>query len=224
MESEIDFTTNRVDYKKSSKQRSLFIFDHYITPNRLVKGNSKLYNILIFDLPAVETCLNCNDCKDKCYAKKASVQYVDVRIFRDSNLQLFLSKRELLKELLILQLSNSKETTIRIHASGDFFSQDYIDFWNDIIKLFPLKKFYAYTKVSSLLDFSDICKLGNFNLIDSIINDIHLNFGDIDYCNSLNQKYGTFICPATKKGTIEYRCGLNCSYCVTNKNVCFIQH
>ena len=62
------------------------------------------------------------------------------------------------------------------------------------------------------------------NVIDSIINEIHINFGSIEYCQSLENKYGTFICPATKGGDIEYRCGLNCTYCIDKNNVCFVEH
>lgn len=223
MESKIDFKTNRVDYTKPSKGRNLLVFNHYITSNRLANGNSKLYNILIFDLPAVRTCLNCNDCKATCYARKAERQYTDTRIFRDCNLQLFLSNRELLKELIILQLSNSKENVIRLHSSGDFFSQEYIEFWCEIIKLFPLKKFYAYTKVKGILNFHYIECLNNFNLIESYVHG-NLNYGNIEYCHSLNNQYNTFICPATKESDIKFRCGLNCTYCVTKKNVCFVEH
>ena len=219
----IDFNTNRVDYTKLSKFRTLLVFNHYISPNRLVKGNSKLYNILIFDLPAVKTCLNCNDCKSKCYARKAEKMYIDTRIFRDCNLQLFSSNRDLLKELIILQLSNSKENIVRIHSSGDFFSQEYIEFWCEIIKSFPLKKFYAYTKVKGILNFDYIESLNNFNIIESFINN-RLNFGSIEYCNDLHTKHGAFICPATKSSDIKFRCGLNCNYCVTKKNVCFVIH
>jgi hypothetical protein len=55
----------------------------------------------------------------------------------------------------------------RIHDSGDFYSQDYLDKWRDIAKNHPDKTFYAYTK-SLNLNFDDIDKLPNFKIIRSI--------------------------------------------------------
>lgn len=42
----------------------------------LVAGNAKLAdNILIFDLPAIPTCMNCAECAATCYAMKAQRIY-----------------------------------------------------------------------------------------------------------------------------------------------------
>jgi ferredoxin len=209
------------DYSKQTDVRSLLYAEMYINSDRLVKGNSKLHNILIFDLPSVKTCLNCDDCKDKCYAKKAEVQYADTEIYRQTNYHLFLNKPELLKQLIVEQLTNTKMSVVRIHSSGDFFSQSYIDFWNDIIAMFPSIQFYVYTKVDSILDFTAIKQNSNFNLISSFING-KLNFGSIDYCNELKAEHKAFICPVTSGKDIK--CGLQCKYCITKNNVCFVEH
>lgn len=213
--------STRIDYTIGSSNRNFNFEGFYITDKRLVKGNSKLYNILIFDLPAISTCLNCGDCKDKCYAMKAQRQYVDTRIFRDCNLALYNKSPEVLKNLIVNQLLKAKQTTVRIHSSGDFFNQGYIEFWSYIISMFPHINFYAYTKVDKILNFDSLNQLPNFNLITSII-DNKLNFGSLEYCKELNSMYGTFICPATNYKNVK--CGKECSYCVTKKNVCFIQH
>jgi len=217
--------SKRVDYKIESNVRVLNFYGNYIKPERMATGNMKLHNILIFDLPAIETCLNCSDCKAKCYAMKAQRLYHDVRIYRKTNLELFKIDKELLKELIVSQIQNSKVGSVRLHSSGDFFSQDYIDFWCDIIGMFKDIKFYAYTKVKDLFDFSIIEGLNNFNLIDSYVNDIMLNFGSYEYCKQLQKNYGTFICPATMNHNNDsVKCGLDCTYCITKKNVCFIEH
>jgi hypothetical protein len=216
------FQRTNTNYSEYSNGRTFNYDGFYVTPNRLVKGNSKLHNILIFDMPAIATCLNCEDCKSMCYAMKAQNMYLDTKVFRYTNYSLFLNKRSELFNLIITQLQGSKQSVVRIHSSGDFFNQDYIEFWCNIISLFPNKRFYAYTKVDKILDFSTINKLGNFNLISSIIGDTQINFGSIDYCNSLNKKYNSFICPATKGENVK--CGLQCDYCVTKNNVCFVQH
>ena len=50
---------------------SIYGFD-----NLFSEGNSKLdKSILIFSMLPVVTCLNCKNCKDSCYARKAVNQY-----------------------------------------------------------------------------------------------------------------------------------------------------
>ena len=177
---------------------------------------------MIFDLPAVKSCLNCSSCASTCYAVKAQRQYTDTRIFRDTNLHIFLHDKELLFNLIVNQLKRTKSKTVRLHSSGDFFSQSYINFWDNIIGMFPDIKFYAYTKVEKFFDFSKIEQNKNFNLILSFIEG-NLNYGSIDYCNELNKKYNTFICPVTN-GVKDIKCGKGCNYCIDNKNVCFVEH
>ena len=56
------------------------------------------------------------------------------------------------------ELSNPKswfENVVRIHSSGDFINQNYLNMWCNIAKKFPHFKFYAYTKVNNILDFSN---------------------------------------------------------------------
>lgn len=188
----------------------------------LQAGNKKLSrDILIFNLPPGKSCLNCKECYKTCYARKAYKQYPNVKISWNYNLELAKNDPEKLFNSIVNQLKSTKKNIIRIHSSGDFFSQDYIDLWEKIIKSFPDKRFYVYTKVNKLLDFSNIRKLNNFNLIKSFI-DGHLNYGSIDYCNNLVKNHGAFLCPATKGKGI--RCGQDCNYCINNSRPVFIEH
>ena len=188
----------------------------------LQAGNKKLSrDILIFNLPPGKSCLNCKECYKTCYARKAYKQYPNVKISWNYNLELAKNDPDKLFNSIVNQLKSTKKNIIRIHSSGDFFSQGYIDLWEKIIKNFPNKKFYVYTKVNKLLDFSNIRKLNNFNLIKSFI-DGHLNYGSIDYCNNLVKNHGAFLCPATKGKGI--RCGQDCNYCINNSRPVFIEH
>lgn len=188
----------------------------------LQAGNKKLSrDILIFNLPPGKSCLNCKECYKTCYARKAYKQYPNVKISWNYNLELAKNDPEKLFNSIVNQLKSTKKNIIRIHSSGDFFSQDYIDLWEKIIKSFPDKRFYVYTKVNKLLDFSNIRKLNNFNLIKSFI-DGYLNYGSIDYCNNLVKNHGAFLCPATKGKGI--RCGQDCNYCINNSRPVFIEH
>ena len=214
--------STRVDYSTPSNGRTLLYNDIYITPNRLVKGNSKLYNILIFDLTAVKSCLNCKDCSKNCYAVKAQRMYTDTMIFRECNFDMVKTNISLLKKLLCEQLSKTKITSVRIHSSGDFYNQAYLDMWSEVISLYPHIKFYAYTKVDKILNFDKIVKHTNFNLICSLIEG-QINFGSVAYCEELSKKHNTFICPVGYNSK-TVKCGKECSYCISEKNVCFVQH
>lgn len=54
--------------------------------------------------------------------------------------------------------------TIRVHDSGDFFSQEYLDIWLRTILKYPEMLFYCYTK-SLHLDWSH--KPDNFTVVQS---------------------------------------------------------
>ena len=214
---------NGINFYVPSITRKTYLpeFNTYINDKRLSNGNSKLVNILVFDMPAIKTCLNSSTCAATCYAVKAQIQYGNTRIMRDTNLWLFHNNENLLFDLMVKQIGNAVTNVIRIHGSGDFFNQKYIHFWNRIVKMFPNKKFYAYTKVDKILDFTNIQKNKNFNLISSFING-QLNYGTHDYVETLQNEYGSFICPASASTNIK--CGRECSYCVTQSNVVFPIH
>ena len=217
-------TDKDIDYRVKSKLRNFHLpeFNTYINTERLSYGNYKIVSsVLIFDLPAIKTCLNSSKCAATCYARKAQKQYNRTRIKRETNLWLFEYKPELLFNLIVKQIKESNRKIVRLHSSGDFHKQSYIDFWNKIIKQFPDVKFYTYTKVENILDFSVIEQNKNFNLITSFING-ELNYGTPDYILSMKEKYNSFICPATTNSGVK--CGRECNYCVENKNVVFKQH
>ena len=133
----------------------------------LVSGNKKLdKSILIFNLPPGKSCKNCKSCYDTCYARKAYRQYPNVRKAWDYNLSQ--AKNGNFVRSIISELNGTTKNSIRIHSAGDFFSQEYINAWHRIIKQFPNKQFYAYTKVKAMFDFSRIEQLINFNLINSL--------------------------------------------------------
>jgi hypothetical protein len=194
--------------------------------NRMTNGNSKLVKtILIFDTMA-GTCGTCvMDCKG-CYAKKSQNRYPMTRLFRSVNTYLAKNNINVLEALINKQISFSTKTTaVRLHSSGDFFSQDYVNMWDRIIKNYPDIKFYTYTKVEKL-DFSSIESNSNFNLIHSLAINCYgekvLNFGDHDHVKKLTDN-GYFLCPATKENW-KGLCGNDCNYCITGKKVCFNIH
>lgn len=134
----------------------------------LSKGNHKLpADTAIFNLPHMVTCPGATkECKSYCYANKAEKLYPDTLPFRYRNWEL--SKKDNFVDEVCKHLSRMRVLrAVRIHESGDFYNQKYLDKWVEIAKRFPKIIFTAYTK-SLHLDFSAAKKLKNFVLFASI--------------------------------------------------------
>ena len=134
-------------------------------------GNRKLpKDTLIFNLPARMTCPGKTElCSRVCYALKAERQYTcpvrNVLTARMGNLEASrrLDFTDQISDQIQKGLKNIKR--VRIHESGDFYNQAYLDKWYEIAHAFPELRFYAYTK-SFNLDFST--RPANFWLIASL--------------------------------------------------------
>lgn len=111
-------------------------------------GNRRM-NIPTFSLISEHTCPNATElCKKHCYAKKAERAYPNAFINRMTNTFDTL-KATFVNETKVL-ISKKKNTYIRIHESGDFYSQEYLNKWFKICKMFPGKKFLTYTQMFNL--------------------------------------------------------------------------
>ena len=109
----------------------------------------------------------------------------------------------------------------RIHASGEFYSQVYVDKWTEIVSMNPDITFYAYTKRIKTFDFTKLNTLANFVIIDSLFFK-GLNYGPKDSAPS-----GAFLCPDQPGADVS--CGVQCQWCMTKgcadtKGVWFIKH
>lgn len=214
-----------VDYTVQTASRPVYIqpLNIYSSPV-LTSGNSKLdKNVLIFDLLAVETCVNCSSCKASCYAIKAQRQYVGVYNKRMINTWLAFHAIDFLENKINEHLATSKKPYVRIHSAGDFINQDYINTWARIVKSNPSKKFYSYTKVDSIFDFSSLLENSNFNLVRSIV-DGKRNYGTLEYITKLARQYNGRICPYGINDKRPVHCGGNCTICMEKQHVFFLQH
>lgn len=132
-------------------------------------GNAKLRkdDIVTWNLPAGKCCPKAGICRRYCYACKGNYHYPSVELGAERNytaslesdfaMQLHRACRALIK---------SGKYRIRIHSSGDFYSQEYLDKWVAAMYCSPEITFYAYTK-SLHLDWSAALRLPNFMLIQS---------------------------------------------------------
>lgn len=188
----------------------------------LQNGNAKLKNMLVYSHTPVKGCLDCSSCADSCYAIKSYRQYPNVKKAWDRNLEMVRNDLSMFKVSIVKQLKNTRQRTVRIHSSGDFISQEYIEAWAEIAAAYPHINFYTYTKSEHRFDFSALSKLSNVNIISSILPNGNKNYGSLEYCTEAAAAYGSFICPATTQKGIK--CGEHCDYCVSNKNVVFVEH
>ena len=142
---------------------------------KMSKGNKKLKQTLIFDLPSGRTCPMASEChsyavlnkdgkltvkdgdnnKFRCFAASQEAQYPNVYKARKYNLDLILESLKgeygFYRTYELINASIEKHKTrninkVRIHSSGDFFSGEYLRCWFAVARLNPLMKFYCYTK------------------------------------------------------------------------------
>ena len=181
------------------------------------KGNSKLHNAYMFNLPATKEV--CNRACHGCYAAREQVRFPVILEARTKRLNASLDPT--FSTTIITELSSlkTKPKYFRVHASGEFYSQDYISQWEVVAKEFPQIIFYAYTKRINDFDFSALSALPNFVLINS------LQFNKLNYSKLEDAPKDVFICPSYAGAT----CGESCTYCQTKgqadvKGVWFIKH
>lgn len=194
--------------------------------HRLKAGNSKLWRVMVFDLPAGEKG-SCLETCDYCYALKAERAWPNVRKWRRDNFILAKHYPKVLEEMISRQLEDltPSYTVVRIHSSGDFFSQEYLDMWINIVESFPDLNFYAYTKRLDDFDWSNVP--GNLNIINSYIEidgRRYINYGNEEYIENLKRlDPGIFVCPADG-GRGDIMCNKNCKYCIQGGKVVFHKH
>ena len=140
---------------------SSFSFEKYGFVKNSVYYGSEVYE---FNLPAGHSCPHAKECvvkvdrktgkfsdlsnAYKCYAAAAE-RFPGVRDHRWKNFD-FTSKGN---KPIVPHFAKH----VRIHASGDFYSQEYFDMWLEICRENPDKEFWAYTKSVNYW----IARLGN---------------------------------------------------------------
>ena len=127
----------------------------------LTNGNRELRadGIFTWTLPALAAklstgknmlvCPSAGVCAQLCYARSGTYNFSNVKKAHTRNLELIINnpegwKAELTNELKAKRYQGGK--SVRIHDSGDFFTEQYFLLWMDIAKENPHVFFYAYTK------------------------------------------------------------------------------
>jgi hypothetical protein len=194
------------------------------------KGNAKLgSNIPVWDLPRLKTCPMAGICKEFCYEIKTERMYKSVLPCRERNLA-FTKRKEFVPEVVTF-LNKRKETLVRIHSSGDMYSETYFEKWKEIARRCPTKQFYCYTKSCGLFDVVNnlpsnlIMIQSNGSKRDERIN-LKGNTARVIEHEEECQRDET-ICPV--RPPYKLACGKDCMICQNPKqngkiHVCFLKH
>lgn len=160
-----------------------------------------------------------------CYAKSGNyLRYPSTKYYLAIRTYIARKQLQFFENAVKAQLIADKIKKVRIHASGDFFSADYLRAWKRIIKEFSNITFWTYTKNTLFENAFD--EFDNANIVKSIIKNHGLNFGHCDY---ILETYNAL----KKAGKSVYicRCGIdknqhcsNCTACALYEYVLFIEH
>lgn len=197
-------------------------------PNLIkINGNAKLKKgqIAYFSLPPGPPI--CKMACPNCYAMKFYKMRATVRKnYIDSYKA---SRRKDFVDIISNQIAKLQNRiwAIRVHDSGDFYSQEYINKWVEIARRFPTIKFFTHTKRMQDFDFAEMLELPNFALIDSLKFGI-LNYGPRENMIKLVKQTGAYLCPAILTHN-KITCGNGCNICIDKdkgekKGVLFIKH
>ena len=114
-----------------------------ITP--LVRGNGKLGgSIWCFNIPAGLTCPGKSAACSDCYAMQGHWTFANVKAALAA--RWLASFQPGFAAAVVQQIAARRINRVRIHASGDFYSADYIAAWHAIASSCPATRFYAYTR------------------------------------------------------------------------------
>ena len=178
-----------------------------------------LDNPMYIDVPGTCIC----DC-DKCYAMSGNYLYETTLAYLA--VRTFIARYDIdfFRRAVMAQIEAENIKLVRIHASGDFFSMEYIDAWQQIVTAYPGTVFWSYTKNALAENAFD--EIPNCNIVKSRLPDMSLNYGT---CREIMDKYA--MLKAMGKTVYICRCGIDekqhcvkCTGCSRFDYVLFLKH
>tara|TARA_R110000824_G_scaffold27608_8_gene93637 strand:- start:5211 stop:5819 length:609 start_codon:yes stop_codon:yes gene_type:complete len=144
---------------------------HLITQNTKLKKTSKITGMRVynFGIPAFQdeegkrTCPFAGACAKFCYAQKGA--YVWSNVSPAFQFRYLATKCDSFVDKMTAEIVKKRVDILRVHDSGDYYSNEYIDKWMHIAKALPHVRFYSYTKSIPLFLDRDIPS--NFDIIFS---------------------------------------------------------
>ena len=191
-------------------------------PIYLSRRNPKV-KCLTFSLPSKKTCPGSTPaCRAICYAAATEAIYKETLPCRMRALDI--TRRDDFVDLMVAKLSKARSDVLRVHESGDFYDQTYVEKWAEIARRLPHMKFYAYTR-SWMLDFSSLLALPNFKLRYSVdASTKHWLDGMPKALAGSTYPGEDYVrCPGSAGGDVK--CIRDCRLCVdTDANIYFHAH
>ena len=146
---------------------SLLAQNYKIKKSSLSNG-VKVFN---FGIPAFETvtgkrtCPNAGPCRDWCFAR--TNLYKMTKVKKAYEYRYVMSKKDYFESLIAYEIQRVKADYIRVHDSGDYYSNKYMLKWFDIANAHPNIRFYSYTNMVSMVKKNNIPDNFDFIFSDS---------------------------------------------------------
>ncbi len=142
-----------------------------LTQNSKLKDTSKTMGVRVFNfgIPAYKsasgklTCPFAKDCVKFCYARKGAYTWGNVKPAFEKRYEL--SKTDEFVDAMIAEILKKKPDYVRVHDSGDYYSEAYLKKWLMIAELLPDVRFYSYTNSVAMLQKTKLPN--NFDIIYS---------------------------------------------------------
>jgi len=179
------------------------------------KGNSKLSkDVLTWSITAgMKICGR--ECEG-CYALKEQKRFPSIVEAREARYEVSKNSKAF-RQVAIAELQKYGKKYVRVHASGEFYSQEYVDTWEAIAKELPHLTFFTYTKRMEDFKFDKLKALPNFVTHNSLIDldgTIVKNYGNV--AKIATKLPESFICPLATDRT--GMCGESCTWCMEKEN------
>jgi hypothetical protein len=125
----------------------------YLVRNSKIKKSAK--RTFNFGIPAyqsntgLKTCPNAGACAKGCYALAGAYRFSNVAQAFERRLTATQSDNFIIS--MLADIDKQRAERVRIHDSGDFYNEEYLNRWIKIIEARPSVLFYAYTKMISMI-------------------------------------------------------------------------
>lgn len=142
-----------------------------LTQNRKLVKTSKLsgFRVVNFGIPAYKsitgkvTCPFADECIKYCYARKGAFKWPNAINAYENRFRVARSPD--FESLMNASITLNNPHYVRVHDSGDYFSEKYMDRWFNIMRANPGIKFYSYTNSVLLIKTYDKGIPDNFDNI-----------------------------------------------------------
>jgi len=197
----------------------------------LVNGNAKIGKN-VYHFSTLPTCENGGTCMctcPGCYGTKGNYNFKTTKAALAMRTEVVRTDLDFFVNEIIKEIKSHKVKFVRIHATGDFFSAEYVKAWTTIASACKETCFWTYTKSFGHgfdSELNELNSLVNVNIVKSVIDQCGFNFGHCDYIldtyyKLLSQGENPYICKCGVDDTVHCN---DCHKCAERKYVLFLEH